>query len=26
VGYIGNIALPAWEPPPKAVLDKLGLG
>lgn len=26
VGYIGNIALPTWEPPPKAVLDKLGLG
>jgi gluconate 2-dehydrogenase gamma chain len=25
IGYVGNVALPKWELPPKAVLDKLGL-
>ena len=25
IGYIGNMALPKWDPPPPAVLKHLGL-
>jgi hypothetical protein len=25
IGYVGNVASPKWELPPKAVLRKLGL-
>lgn len=25
IGYIGNMALPKWDPPPPAVLEHLGL-
>jgi len=25
IGYIGNVALPRFDPPPKEILEKLGL-
>ena len=25
IGYVGNVALPKWDPPPRAVLKHLGL-